>query len=87
MSKKVRYNREFLERFCQENEIKYEHIDDSVKFGRDTRVRGYCKGEKCDQMFERSIRCLITVGSYCKKCIIILTKEKIKQKKIRKIWS
>lgn len=36
MSEKRRYGRECLEKFCQDNDIKYENIDESIKITRDT---------------------------------------------------
>lgn len=69
MSEKRRYDREYLDKFCQENEIKYENIDESIKITRDTRIKGVCKEEKCNEMFDKTFRQMVKKsGPYCDTC-------------------
>lgn len=67
-----RYDREFLERFCKDNDITnitYENIDESVKVTRETHVKGDCKGENCHEKFDKTFRRMVENGGpYCKKC-------------------
>ena len=69
MTEKRRYDREFLERFCKDNDIKYENIDESVNITRDLHIKGNCKTENCDEKFDKTFRRMIENGGpYCVKC-------------------
>ncbi len=78
-----RYDREFLERFCKDNDITnitYENIDESVKVTRETHVKGQCKGENCHEKFDKTLRQVVeNSGPYCKKCSLQNGKNKSKQ--------
>ena len=79
MSEKRRYDREFLERFCKDNDITYENIDESIKVTRDIHIKGDCKGENCYEKFDKKFRNLIeTSGPYCDNCSLKNNQEKRK---------
>ena len=59
MTEKRRYDREFLERYCKDNDIKYENIDESVKIRRDIHIKGNCKGENCNEKFGKCFRQIV----------------------------
>jgi hypothetical protein len=69
MSEKRRYNRDFLERYCKENNITYENIDETIKVTRQLHIKGDCKGENCIEKFDKVFRMMIeNSGPYCEKC-------------------
>ena len=70
MTTKRSYKKADLDKYIEENEI--ELIGEYENVNRDTRIRGKCKTEGCEGIFEKSFRDIIRIGAFCKEC----TKEK-----------
>lgn len=84
-SKRKQYNREFLERFCKDNDIKYENIDESIKVTRDLHIKGDCKGENCIEKFNKTFRQIVEKsGPYCDKCTLATRLGKYKKSCLEK---
>ena len=66
---KRQFNREFLEKYCSENEIKYDPISEDIKITRETKIKGKCINENCANDFEKTFRMMVErSGGYCTKC-------------------
>jgi len=73
----AKYTLDFLKEFCKENNIIYEDIDEWK--GRDTKIKGKCKGNNCINSFCKGFRELIIhCGAYCTKCSKKIQQEKSK---------
>ena len=66
---KQQYNYEYLQQFCEDNEIELvdEYIKDKIK--RDTIIQGKCKGENCSGFFKKSFRQLFETKGLCTTCL------------------
>ena len=85
MAEKRRYDRNFLDLFCRENDIKFENIDESIKITRDIHIKGTCIGENCIEKFDKSFRQMVeTSGPFCTKCSLQNEKEKSKKTCLKK---
>ena len=76
--KKIRFNEEFLTKFCFENNIIYDKIPDDTKINRDTIITGNCNTLDCTKKYSKSFREIVNIGGpYCYEC----AKERGKEKK------
>lgn len=64
--KKMRYDKKYLDKYVEEN--KFELIGDYEDVNRDTRIKGICKTDGCDEDFEKGFRQLVKNGAYCNTC-------------------
>ena len=68
-SKRRSFDRKFLEKYCNENEIKYDHISEDVKITRETIITGTCINDSCIKKFKKTFLCIIDKGgAYCNDC-------------------
>ena len=68
MTTKKSYKKTDLDKYIKEQDI--ELIGQYEKVTRDSKIQGKCKTEKCDEIFLKSFRTLITLGGpHCKKCV------------------
>jgi hypothetical protein len=76
---KQKYNYEYLQQFCKDNNI--ELVDDysKDKITRDSIIQGKCKSDGCIGVFEKNFRLLILINGYCNNCSIDIGKEKKKK--------
>ncbi len=76
---KRQFNRELLEEYCSENDIKYDTILEDIKITRNTKIRGKCISENCVNDFEKTFCMMIErSGGYCKACTLIKSNQKIR---------
>jgi len=68
MTHKQQYNYEYLVNFCKEHNVELIHDCSNEKITRDTIVKGKCKGENCNDVFEKKFRQLVISNGFCKKC-------------------
>ena len=59
---KVRYNYEFLKKYCEENNIVLLKDYSNEKVNRDTKIEGNCISENCNNTFNKSFRNLINTN-------------------------
>jgi len=66
-----RWNRDYLNKFCSENEIKFEPIQANIKINRDTLITGPCTNYSiCGKKFEKIFRYIVeNGGAFCDSCI------------------
>jgi len=63
---KIIYNKEYLQNYCNENNIILNKIYE--KTNRDTRIEGKCLFLNCINNFNKVFRQLINTGGYCNNC-------------------
>jgi len=73
-----RWDKEYLNQYCLDNEIKIDHIQDNIKINRDTPITGQCTNySTCRQHFEKKFRYILeNGGAFCKLCTEKNTKSK-----------
>ncbi len=76
---KVRYNYEFLQKYCEENNITLLKDYSNEKVNRDTKIEAKCVTESCDEFVNKNFRYYIDHGVYCKICSVSIIKNKIKK--------
>ena len=76
---KVRYNYEFLKKYCEENNIVLLKDYCNIKIKRDTLIHAKCLFNKCDNEVNKKILNLLKTGCYCEKHTI--ENKQIKTKK------
>jgi len=81
---KCKYDYKMLIEFCQENKIILTEDYSSIFVNRDTVIKGKCKTENCNDIFQKSFRMLLKLKDYCADCCKELGKEKIKNTNIEK---
>ena len=79
MTTKQQYNYEYLQQFCDENNITLSKDYSQEKINRDTKIEGKCKTDMCNESFCKTFRQLNKIGGFCKKC----TSENMKNKVIQ----
>ena len=79
MEKRKKYDFELLQKYCSENNLvlleDYKHDYLTKNFS----IKGKCAYENCNNVFEKNFINLIKAGGYCKSCIKIVTKERVKE--------
>ena len=79
MCERKRYDFERLQNYCSENNVVLleDYTNDFItkKFS----IKGKCVYENCNNEFEKRFENLIKAGGYCKNCIKIVTKERVKE--------
>ena len=78
MTTKQQYNYEYLQQFCDENNITLSKDYSQEKINRDTKIEGNCKTESCNETFCKTFRQLIRTDAFCKVCTSELRKDKVK---------
>ncbi len=64
---KVRYNYEFLQKYCEENNITLLKDYSNEKVNRDTKIEAKCISENCEYNTEKAFRLVVENGGcYCK---------------------
>jgi hypothetical protein len=77
---KVRYNYEFLQKYCEENNITLLKDYSNEKVNRDTKIEAKCVTESCNEIVNKNFRQMIEKsGCYCNSCSKKNGKIKIKQ--------
>ena len=90
MSKK-RYDKKYLDKYVEENNIELIGEYDKVNSG--TIIKGKCKTDGCDEVFEKGFRTIIynEGGPYCGKCVKINKKIKTENSEyitsLKDIWT
>jgi hypothetical protein len=74
---KIIYDTNFLENYCQENEIILNNSYDNTN--RNTRIQGKCLTDNCEYNFDKVFRQLVKSGAYCNICSKIKHQNKIKE--------
>ena len=75
----MRYNYDWLQNYCNENNIILLKDYSNEIFNSKIRIQGKCIVEHCEEYFEKLPQNLIKTGGYCKKCSEKIRKEKSKQ--------
>jgi hypothetical protein len=85
MAKKQQYNYEYLQKFCEEKIIHLDCDYSKEKITRETIIRGKCKSENCNGIFEKTFRSLNRSNSYyCEECIKKIRMDKIYDTNLKK---
>jgi len=83
-SEKIRYNNQYLDVYCNENNIILLEDYTNIQLNRETIVTAKCLSEDCKNKVEKSFRRIVSTGCYCNNCSIVLGKEKSKQTSLEK---
>ena len=78
MDERKRYDFDYLQNYCNENNIVLLEDYSSKYLTRDIIIKGKCVYENCNNNFEKKFRELINAGGYCKSCIQIIRNNKRK---------
>ena len=70
MTAKQQYNYEYLQQFCQENNIILLKDYSNEKINRDAIIEGTCKTDTCCETFCKGFRQLTISGGFCKECTL-----------------
>lgn len=73
---KQRYDYDYLQKYCQENNVELLENYSNVKLSRDVIIRAKCLTEGCENDVKKGFKYFIKVGSYCDNC----SKKKGKEK-------
>jgi len=65
----VRYNKELLDKFCNENDLALEKSFDNLN--RETIIEGKCKTNECFNIFSKTFRILLRTKNFCHECSVI----------------
>lgn len=70
MTTKIRYNYDFLQQYCRENNIEFlkDYSDDKIRC--DSILEGKCCNSYCVHNFKKSFKHLINYGGLCRQCTI-----------------
>jgi len=79
MTKRTKYDFEYLTKYCNENGVTLLEDYSNEKINRDIIVKGKCVYENCENEFDKIFRELLNTGGYCKACIKIMANERRKQ--------
>ena len=67
-NKKVRYNNELLQNFCETNCIILIKDYSNEKLNRDSIIEGKCKTENCNECFKKTFRIVYNIKGFCENC-------------------
>jgi hypothetical protein len=70
----VRYNKELLDNFCNENDLVLDKSYDNLN--RETIIEGKCRTNNCFNVFSKHFRNLLVSKNFCKQCSLINSKIK-----------
>jgi hypothetical protein len=77
--KRIRYDYNFLQKLCKENNIELKKDFSKINLNRDIIIETKCLTENCNDDCIKKFRQLLESGSFCKICTMKNTKEKMKQ--------
>ena len=78
-SDRIRFNNNYLNKYCEDNKIKLLEDYSNISVNRDTVIKSKCLTENCHENVEKRFRQLQEVGCFCEKCT---EKRKIQKLKI-----
>jgi len=79
----MRYTSEKLLQYCNENKIQLVNDYTSEKINRESYIEGNCITENCCNKFNKCFRQLIKTAAYCESCMQSISKNKIKNSKVK----
>jgi hypothetical protein len=79
----MRYNNETLLQYCNENKIQLVNDYTSENVNRESYIEGNCITENCSNIFNKCFRQLVKTGAYCELCMQSISKNKIKNSKVK----
>ena len=79
----MRYTNETLIQYCNENKIQLTNKSTSENINRESYIEGNCITENCCNKFNKCFRQLIKTGAYCDPCMQSISKNKIKNSKVK----
>jgi hypothetical protein len=84
MSESPKFNFNFLQKYCEKNNIELLEDYSNIALKGDTFINGKCIYENCQNSFEKKFSNVIKTGAYCKKCILHKNKKDINQEFLTK---
>jgi len=79
----MRYTSETLIQHCSENKIELVNEYSSENINRESYIEGKCITENCCNKFSKCFRQLVKTGAYCEPCMQSISKNKIKNSKVK----
>ena len=79
----MRYTSETLLQYCNENKIQLTNEYASENINRGSYIEGKCITENCCNKFNKCFRQLVKTGAYCEQCIQSISKNKIRNSKVK----
>ena len=76
---------DFLLKNCHDNNVQLLEDYSNAQIGRETIIRTKCLTEKCIFNVEKTFRCVIDGGFYCKKCTENKRRQKIKETNLKNL--
>jgi len=77
------YNNETLLQYCNENKVQLVNDYTSENINRESYIEGKCITENCCNKFNKCFRQLVKTGAYCDPCMQSISKNKIKNSKVK----
>jgi len=79
----MRYTNETLLKYCNKNKINLTNESTSENINRESYIEGNCITENCCNKFKKCFRQLVKTGAYCEPCMQSISKNKIKNSKVK----
>lgn len=79
----MRYSSVTLLQYCNENKIQLTNEYTAENINRETYIEGKCITENCINKFNKCFRQLIKTGAYCDPCMQSISKNKIRNSKVK----
>ena len=79
----MKYTNEILLQYCNENKIQLINEYTAENINRETYIEGKCIIENCINKFNKCFRQLIKTGAYCNPCMQSISKNKIRNSKVK----
>jgi len=79
MSKRKRYDFELLNKYCKENDVTILEDYTNIFLTKNSLINGICIYENCENKFQKQFINLLKTGAYCKFCIKIIAKDRMKK--------
>ncbi len=79
MKESPKFNLNFLQKYCEENNVELLEDYSNIALKGDTFIKGKCIYENCQNSFEKKFKYICEIGSYCKNCCKIISKNRRKQ--------